>query len=102
LDCAVRRLQEEVGIVMEMVQLHELYSFYYQAKYNQDWSEHEVDTVVVGEYFGNWVLNPEEAVDAKWIEWEELSKDMEVNPDFYAPWPKMIFEDKRLLAGLKI
>lgn len=97
LGCAVRRLREEVGINMKKQELKERYTFYYQADYNEVLSEHELDTVIVGEYKGGYSLNPEEAADAKWMGWTELKKDLEQNSKIYAPWPKYIFNDLRLL-----
>ena len=102
LDCAVRRLKEEVGIEMKKVQLPELYRFYYQADYSEEYSEHELDTVVVGEYGGGWNLNPEEAADARWISWQALKTEIREQPDIFTPWFLMIIKNKAFRRELGI
>lgn len=102
LDCAVRRLKEEMSIEIEKEKLQESYTFYYQADYSDKLSEHELDAVVVGRFTGNYILNPEEVADAKWMEWSVLKNDLMEKPEIYAPWPKMIFTDSRLLAALGV
>jgi isopentenyl-diphosphate delta-isomerase len=54
-----------------------------------------LDNVIVGEWDGDLNLNPEEAMDSKWIEWEELNADIENEPSKYAPWFKTIVADLR-------
>lgn len=96
LDCAVRRLKEEMGIEMEKEKLTVLYTFYYQADYNQELSEHEFDAVIMGEYKGDLKINPDEVSEARWIRLTELKMEMKDRPKKYAPWPKYIFNDPRL------
>ena len=51
-----------------------------------DLYEYEVDHVLLGEYNGPVVLNPEEASDYKWISLDELSRDILENPTKYSHW----------------
>lgn len=109
LSRAVSRLDEEMGIKIDQKDLRILYRFSYEANdENQPgWCENEVDTVIVGEcppssstsegYEDFVKLNPEEASDYKWIEWEEVKKDIEKNPKIYSPWHKMIINDPRFV-----
>ncbi len=53
--------------------------------------------MIVGEWDGEMKLNPEEAMDAKWMEYGEMKLDMEKNPDIYSPWHKMIINDPRFV-----
>lgn len=100
---AVSRLDEEMGIKVREEDLRILYRFSYEAddENQPGWLENEVDTVIIGEWNGEININPQEASDYKWIEWEELKKDIEVNPKIYSPWHKMIIDDMRFSEGLK-
>lgn len=89
LQAAERRLFEEMGV---KTQLKESFNFIYNSKYDETWGEHELDHVFVGEYDGEVKLDPEEADDYKWIEVEELLKDVNENPDIYTPWFKLILK----------
>lgn len=97
---AVSRLKEEMGIELEQEDLRELYKFSYFAKDRDGWCENELDTVLVGEWEGEVNPNPEEAADYKWMEWEELKRDVEQNPENYAPWYRMILGDEKFVEGL--
>lgn len=96
---AVSRLDEEMGVKINQQVLRIIYRFSYevQDEHQSGWLENEVDTVIVGEWNGEIKLNPEEASDAKWIEWEELKRDIEKNPEVYSPWHKMIINDPRFV-----
>lgn len=95
LSRAVSRVYEEMGVEIKEEKLRELYEFSYYAPDLEGWCENELDTVIVGEWSGELSLNPNETMDAKWIEWGELNKDIEKNPDKYAPWFKKIVTDSR-------
>ncbi|MBP9702214.1 NUDIX domain-containing protein [Candidatus Woesebacteria bacterium] len=76
------------------------------------WCENEVDTVIVGMWDpsvhstssgqassgqAGMKLNPDEAEDAKWMEYGEMKEDMDKNPDIYSPWHKLIINDPRFV-----
>jgi isopentenyl-diphosphate delta-isomerase len=99
---AVSRVEEEMGVKIDESILKELYKFSYYAPDLEGWCENELDNVIVGEWIpsassgqAELKLNPEEAMDVKWIEWEELNRDIETDGDKYAPWFKMIVLDPR-------
>ena len=96
IDCAQRRLKEEVGIKIAKRKLKKIYTFRYQADYDDKLSEHEVDTVVMGKYEGNFVLNKDEAAEASWVKWKWLKKEIEQNFYKYTPWFVMMVRDERL------
>lgn len=51
LECAQRRLIQELGIAQPSVlNLKRLYSFHYQAYGNQEYGEHELDTVFIADF----------------------------------------------------
>ena len=90
---AKERLFDEVGIVAD--NLAELFSFTYLSKYNDNLFEYEFDHVIVGQYDGEYKINKNEVADLKWIDIDELAKDITANPQKYATWfisacPKVI------------
>ncbi len=103
LSRAVSRLDEEMGIKIKQEDLRILYRFSYEAQdiRRSGWLENEVDTVIVGEWNGEIFINPEEASDYKWIEWEALQKDIEKFSNIYSPWHKMIINDPRFVEEIK-
>jgi len=80
-----RRLKEEMGFDCE---LKEIFSFIYKVKFNNDLFEHEYDHVFIGKFNGEPIPNPEEVDEWKWVDMEELKKDIEKNPDSYTYWLK--------------
>jgi isopentenyl-diphosphate delta-isomerase len=100
---AVSRLNEEMGIKISQDKLKILYPFSYEASdlVNPGWCENELDTVVVGEWDGEIQINPEEAADYKWIEWEALKQDIAKHSNTYSPWHKMIVSDSRFMREIQ-
>lgn len=62
-----------------METLRELYKFSYVADDIEGWCENELDSVIVGEWDGEFEINPDEAMDAEWVEWGELNNDIKEN-----------------------
>jgi isopentenyl-diphosphate delta-isomerase len=84
-----RKLKQEFGFDTE---LKEKFSFTYQADFDNGLSEHEFDHVFIGTFDGEPKPNPEEIDDFKWIDMEELKKDVNENPEKYAPWFKIAID----------
>lgn len=83
---AAARLMEECGFTCPL-SVHS--SFVYKADDpNGNGTEHEYDTILIGEVDENTVFNPDpaEVEELKWISIDELRKSMEENPNIYAPW----------------
>ena len=86
--CAARRrLNEEMGFDCELT---ELFSFIYYAELENNLFEHELDRVFVGHYDGQPIPNPDEVDDWKWMDIEELKRDVGENPEHYTYWFKLI------------
>ncbi|MGG5576992.1 isopentenyl-diphosphate Delta-isomerase [Myroides sp. C15-4] len=85
-----RRLNEEMGFE---VALKEVFHFIYKAPFDNGLTEHEFDHVMVGYYNEDPNINPEEVEAWKWMEIEAIKKDMEVNPQMYTAWFKIIFAE---------
>lgn len=87
LEAAHRRLREEMGFD---VPLQEVFSFVYRAGLDTGLTEYEYDHVLVGEFSGEPLCNPQEVDDWRWISPEELKADMEASPQKYSAWFKII------------
>lgn len=84
LDFAVsRRLYEELGAVCQCDEINE---FVYFHKFDSTLFEYEYDHVFLGEYKGEVSPNPEEIMDVKWVDINELSKSLVSNPELYSVW----------------
>ncbi|MDX1277833.1 isopentenyl-diphosphate Delta-isomerase [Oceanihabitans sediminis] len=84
-----RRLQEEMGFVTE---LEDSISFIYKAPFDNGLTEHEYDHVLLGKYNQEPKINPDEVAAWKWMPLEEVKKDMEMQPEHYTAWFKIIFD----------
>ncbi len=95
-NAAARRLDEEMGIKVEKEKLKELFRFEYRARYDEELSEHELDTVIVGKYLGEVEPDPKEVSGWKWMEWDDIQEDIYQNPDNYTPWFKLIADNDKV------
>ena len=85
---AERRLFEELGIETS---LKEFCCFTYEAGMDDGvWGEHELDHVFSGVYEGEVIADPDEISEYKWVEIQNLRKDIKSNPKKYSPWFKII------------
>lgn len=84
-----RRLMEEMGM---KAPLEELFSFIYIAPFDNGLTEHEFDHVMVGYSNENPVMNPDEVASFKWMTATAIKKDMDVHPELYTAWFKIIFD----------
>ena len=89
IEAGNRRLQEEMGFTTE---LKELFSFIYKAPFDNGLTEHELDHVMIGYYNGEPTINPDEVEAWKWLDIDEVRKDIEQNPENYTAWFKIIFD----------
>jgi isopentenyl-diphosphate delta-isomerase len=85
-----RRLFEEMGFKTE---LKELFHFIYKAPFDNGLTEHELDHVMIGYYNESPVVNPEEVEAWKWMAIDEVKNDMQVRPEIYTVWFKIIFDE---------
>ena len=85
-----RRLVEEMGFSTE---LKEVFSFIYKAPFDNGLTEHELDHVMVGYFDGFPEVNPEEVASFKWMSLEAIKEDIELHPNLYTAWFKIIFKE---------
>lgn len=89
-DGAKRRLQEELGIEVDIEQK---FHFLYKAEVGDDLWEHELDHVFTGFYNGEFELNPEEVSEIRYILMEDLEQEMKTNPEYFTEWFKIILKE---------
>ncbi len=86
-QAALRRLPEEMGFNCE---LEKTFKFTYYAEFTNGLAEYEMDQVFFGNYNGKIKPNPKEVSDYKWINVDELLKDIFYEPKKYTAWFKII------------
>lgn len=86
---ANQRLEQEMGL---STKLDYQYTFKYQARYNQQLSEHEIDAVFFGTSDQKPSPDPKEVADFKYLSYKELHLDLKLHPDQYTPWFKLILK----------
>ena len=89
LEAGKRRLFEEMGFTTD---LKETTSFIYKAPFDNGLTEHELDHILVGNFEEAPNINKEEVASWKWMDLEEVKKDIEINPEIYTAWFKIIFD----------
>jgi isopentenyl-diphosphate Delta-isomerase len=102
IECAHRRLKEELGI--HQAHIIPLYTFTYQVRCNDQFSEHEIDQVFVGVFDGEINVNPDEAQQIDWIEWQALAGHTignEYGGKKLAPWFIWMLHDEALVKQLQ-
>ena len=89
LEAGGRRLLEEMGF---QTPLKETFSFIYTAAFDNGLTEHEFDHILVGNYDDSPIINKEEVASWKWMNIEDVKKNILNEPDIYTAWFKIIFE----------
>jgi isopentenyl-diphosphate delta-isomerase len=93
IEAGKRRLIEEMGF---KTNLKEIFSFVYKAPFDNGLTEHELDHVMIGNFNGVPKINPDEVVSYKWMTLEAIKKDIELQPNIYTAWFKIIFKESYL------
>lgn len=92
-DCAVRRLNEELGITgLKQQHRHHLE---YRADVGGGLTEHEVVDVYVAEADDTMALapNPEEVMAVRWMRFADLLSEVHQSPDLFTPWLRIYLRD---------
>ncbi len=102
IDAAKRRLKEEMGIEAE---LEEKMTFIYKAFLDNQLVENEFDHVFLGVTNQFPTLNPDEVMDYKYVSYLNLITDIELFPEKYTVWFKIILKEaekhiKKFIAEL--
>lgn len=86
-DAAERRLGEEMGISIE---LEPVFHFIYKSPVDNGLIEHEFDYVFFGTTDIYPKINTDEVQDFKYISLEDLETDIEMFPENYTTWLKIV------------
>ncbi len=84
-----RKLIQEMGVD---VQTEFVYKFIYQTQLDRNLIEHEYDHVFFGTFDGVPTINKEEVEDWKFVDLKSLRSDIELNPENYTYWFKLIID----------
>ncbi len=98
LNAAHRRLPFEMGIEAPLIHV---YQMAYEAHFDNGVTENEYDHVFLGGYEGDPLINPDEVNDYKWINLDDLKKDMQDNPEKYTFWFKKIIKEFDFISALQ-
>ena len=90
IEAGKRRLFEEMGFV---VKLKELFHFIYKAPFDNGLTEHELDHVMIGYSNETPEINPDEVESWKWMSIEDVVEDIQLHPEIYTIWFKIIFDE---------
>src|ERR1700754_3991575 len=75
---AVKRLNEEMGFTTE---IEALFTFTYEAEFENGLIEHEFDHVFVGQYEGDISPNSEEVMDYKFESLQQIESELQQTPE---------------------
>ena len=92
-DCAVRRLDEELGITgLRPQHRHHLE---YRADVGGGLTEHEVVDVYVAEAEDDLAVtpNPDEVMAFEWVRFPDLLRQVETSPERFTPWLRIYLRD---------
>lgn len=89
IEAGMRRLREEMGFVTD---LKNTISFIYKAPFDNGLTEHEFDHVLVGIYNKAPKINTKEVLNWKWMSLENVKHDLQLHPELYTEWFKIIFD----------
>ncbi len=93
LDCAVRRMNEELGITgLDPIFRDHLE---YRADVGNGLTEHEVVDVFVAEAVETleMTLNPDEVMEVRWISVFDLATEVEQHPDRFTAWLRIYLKN---------
>jgi len=89
-EAANRRLMQEMGMQAELT---DLFLFRYQAELENNLTEHEIDHVFLGVTDVVPLPNPEEVMTYRYINYDELHKEVSEHPDRFSAWFKLIYKE---------
>ena len=88
-QAAIRRLKEEMNIESK---LNFAFKFTYKTEFPNGLIENELDHVFIGRSDETPHLNTDEAVAFKWVDLNDLKKNIKKHPENYTVWFKIIIE----------
>lgn len=95
LDCALRRLREELGISSSTA-LRPLDKFEYSVRCNDEFSEWEIDQIFWGEYNGPVLPVPAEVQEYVWETPQSVEQRLREQESLYVPWLPILLRQPQL------
>lgn len=94
-DCAIRRLDEELGI--NGLALQSIGTVEYRAHVGNGLTEHEVVRIFVGHATERLILcpNPDEVAATRWVAVPALAEEVARSPDQFTPWLRIYLAEHR-------
>jgi len=86
-DAALRRMSQEMGL---QCQLKEVFHFLYKEPLDNNLTEHEIDHVFIGFSDDLPVINPDEVMAFRYVDYSSLIHDLTLNPQRYTVWFRQI------------
>ena len=96
---AERRLSEEMGFACD---LRRAFRTIYEMSVADSMVEHELNQVFVGRFDGSPQPDEHEVDQCRWVELAELRRSIQVSPELYTPWLKLLLETRDWAAVDKI
>lgn len=95
LDCAYRRLGEELGIQKPDISLIPRGQIEYRANVGDGLTEHELVSLFTAEVQSTLKLEPNanEVMETRWISMQCLRQELVETPDNFTPWLRIYFND---------
>ncbi|HNQ16486.1 MAG TPA: isopentenyl-diphosphate Delta-isomerase [Candidatus Woesebacteria bacterium] len=85
-QAALRRLPFELGLhIKEVNNVRVVGTYEYHAVYSPEWSENEINHIVVANYDGELLVNPNEVSDFKWLAPSQIDERL-TQPNLFSPW----------------
>ena len=73
-------------------ELKRIFDFSYYVEFENGLIENEYDSVFIGKFDEDPVVNSDEAEDWKWTNVKDLKEDIKEHPEKYSYWFKMVAE----------
>ncbi len=86
---AHRRMEEEMGFDCP---IEKAFEFTYRAELDKGMIEHEYDHLFIGQYNHDPEPNTDEVMDFCWLLPSAVERDLQVHPERYTAWFKIIFQ----------
>ena len=88
---AERRLSEEMGFACG---LRRAFRTIYEMSVANSMVEHELNQVFVGRFDGSPRPDVHEVDECRWVELGELRRSIQMSPELYTPWLKLLLETR--------
>jgi isopentenyl-diphosphate delta-isomerase len=96
---AHRRLLEEMGFDCPLTAVS---SFIYRAEFHNGLVEHEFDHLLVGQFDGSPVHDPNEVAEWRWAAFDQVLADVTANADQYTAWFGLALDELRRGGNLNL